>query len=105
MECNKCGVCCKIFIVSLNEQEYKSGKYKLMFPHKPGDFEEAENCGHNILAQKEDKSCFYQEDDVCSIHKDRPICCRRFFCSSKEKDLEGPINMVKDFKKKNNLNS
>lgn len=104
MKCSKCGACCKTIAVSLNEDEYRSRKYKLMFPHKPENFEEAELCGSNLIAQKEDKSCFYLEGNICTIHKDRPQCCRNFFCSSKDKNLAEPIRLIKENKIRCNQN-
>ena len=100
MKCSRCTACCRVLAVSLSEKEYKSGKYRLMFPHKPGNFEEAELCGSNLIAQKKDKSCFYLEENGCKIHKDRPQCCRKFFCKSKSKKLAKPIKIVKEYKSK-----
>ena len=85
MKCAQCGVCCKLFLVNLAEEEYKSGRYKTVFDEFVEEFEEAEMVGANIIEQKEDGSCIYLEDHKCSIHDERPKSCRNFFCDSKEK--------------------
>lgn len=66
-----------------------------MFDEFVEDFEEAELCGTNILAQKEDNSCIYLKDNKCSIHDKRPNSCRNFFCDSKEKRFEKMIKTIK----------
>ena len=84
MKCSQCGVCCKLFVINLNKEEYNSKKYKTVFEefgHFP--WKEAEMIGANLLVQKEDgKTCVYLEDNKCSIHKKRPIVCRNFYCTS-----------------------
>ena len=62
MGCKQCGVCCRLFLINLTEDEYKSGRYKTMFDEFVHDFQEAEMVGANILKQKEDGSCFYLRD-------------------------------------------
>lgn len=101
MKCDQCGECCKLFMINLNEQEYKSGKYKTIFAEFGfvNDFEEVELTGANILAQKEDESCIYLREGKCSIHKNRPQCCRNFFCNSKDlwfKEMIDKINKHKE---------
>jgi len=89
-ECSKCGICCKLFLINLNEVEYKSGKYKTMF-EKFGiieNFSEAKKYGINILSQNKDGSCVYLKNNSCKIYKDRPRLCRIFFCTSKSKKFE-----------------
>lgn len=89
-KCNKCGICCKLFLINLNGAEYKSRRYKTMF-EKFGiieNFSKAKKYGINILAQNEDNGCVYLKNNSCSIYKDRPRVCREFFCTSKSKKFE-----------------
>ena len=89
-KCNKCGRCCKLFLINLNEVEYKSRTYKTMF-EKFGiteNFSEAKKYGMNILAKNKDDSCVYLKNNSCSIHKDRPRACQEFFCTLKSKKFE-----------------
>lgn len=101
MKCAQCGVCCRLFLINLTEEEYKSRRYKLQFDEFEfvDDFEEAELIGANILAQKEDGSCIYLKYNKCSIHKDRPKSCREFFCNSKNKRFKEMIEKIKKYKK------
>jgi Fe-S-cluster containining protein len=100
---NKCfqsGRCCKIFLINLTEEEYKSGKYKTHGSEFgiTEDFKEAEISGANTLEQKEDGSCVYLKDNKCSIHATRPKVCRAFFCTSKEEKFQDMIKMVNEVK-------
>jgi len=83
MLCSQCGVCCKLFVINLSEEEYKSGNYQTQFEEfgLTKDFIEAEFSGANIITQKQDGSCIYQKDNKCSIHKTRPEVCKKFFCT------------------------
>jgi Fe-S-cluster containining protein len=101
MNCIQCGVCCKLFLINLTEEEYKSKKYKTQFDdfELVGDFEEAEMIGANIISQKEDGTCIYQRNNQCSIHKTRPQSCRNFFCTSKDPKFKTMIAKIKDYKK------
>lgn len=97
-KCWACGLCCRLFLINLNEKEYKSGKYKTVF-EKYGiieDFKKAARYGANIIAQKEDGSCFYLKGELCSIHKTRPVVCRKFFCTSKNKDYKEMNRILKE---------
>ncbi len=99
MHCDQCGVCCKLFVINLNEEEYKSKKYKTVFEEFGlVEFREAELIGANLLAQKEDDSCIYLKDGKCSIHHDRPQSCRRFFCDSKDSWFKSMIKKIKKYK-------
>ena len=101
MQCNQCGVCCKLFVINLNEEEYKSGRYKTIFKEFGlVDFEEAELTGANLLAQHEDESCIYLQDGKCSIHEQRPQACRKFFCESKDPWFQEMIEKIKKYKQK-----
>jgi len=102
LTCSQCGVCCKLFLINLNEEEYWSGKYQTVFEEFGlVEFEEAELTGANILEQKEDGSCIYLENGKCIIHKKRPIVCRNFFCDSKEDKFKSMINKIKYNKLRN----
>ena len=97
MKCSACGTCCKLFLINLSEEEYKSKKYRTQFEAfgLVNDFTEAEMCGANIIEQKEDGSCFYLKDGKCSIHDTRPKACREFFCTSKNKKFKDMIDEIK----------
>jgi len=101
-KCFECGACCKLFLINLTEEEYKSGKYKTQFEMFGliNDFGEAERCAANILEQKEDGSCVYLKKGRCSIHQIRPKSCRKFFCTSKNKQFKGMIEKIKKAKLK-----
>ena len=103
MKCSQCGVCCKLFVINLNEEEYKSGRFKTVF-EKFGfvdNFAEAELIGAHLLAQKEDgETCIYLQDGKCSIHQDRPQACREFFCESKEEWCQDMIERIREYKEK-----
>ncbi len=94
MKCSQCGTCCKLFLINLTKEEYFSRKYKTQFKELTKDFEEAELCGANILAQKKDNSCIYLKNNKCSIHSIRPVSCRNFFCDSKEPNFQGMIKEI-----------
>ena len=101
MKCSQCGVCCKLFVINLNEKEYNSGKYNLVFDEFEfvSDFEEAELIGANLIMQKEDgETCIYLIEGKCSIHDDRPQACRDFFCDSKEEWCRGMIRKIERYK-------
>lgn len=98
MECSQCGVCCKLFLINLTQEEYNSKKYKTQFDEFVPDFQEAELTGANILAQKQD-NCIYLKKNKCSIHSYRPQSCRNFFCCSKDEKFKSMIEKIKDFKK------
>ena len=95
--CSQCGVCCRLFLINLNPEEYKSCRYKTQFEEfgLTSDFMEAEMCGANIITQKKDGSCFYLADGKCSIHSARPQSCRNFFCSSKDPEFKTMIEKIK----------
>ena len=100
IKCSQCGVCCKLFLITLTEQEYRSNKYKTEFEEfgLTKAFKEAEMCGANIITQKKDESCIYLENGKCSIHDIRPKACREFFCSSKDPTFKSMIDEVGKFK-------
>ena len=78
MKCEQCGVCCKLFLINLTEEEYKSGKYRLVFDELGDDL----------------------DDGKCSIHADRPNSCRNFFCSSDNPQFKNMISKIKEYKNK-----
>lgn len=99
MKCNQCGVCCRLFVINLTEEEYKSGRYRTMFEGFgiTDDFEEAQLTCANTLSQKEDESCTYLKDNRCSIHENRPESCRNFFCDSKDHRFREMIKKIKAY--------
>ncbi|MFH1832536.1 MAG: YkgJ family cysteine cluster protein [Candidatus Levyibacteriota bacterium] len=97
-KCFQCGLCCRLFLINLTKQEYRSGKYKTQF-EKFGlidDFSKATTCGANILKQKKDGDCIYFKANKCSIHKIRPKVCREFFCTSKSKKFRKMIEQIEN---------
>jgi Fe-S-cluster containining protein len=100
MICSQCGVCCKLFVINLSEEEYKSGNYKTQFEEFGiiSDFKEAGFSGANIITQKQDGSCIYQKDNKCSIHKTRPAVCRKFFCI--DNNFKSMIDKINEYKNK-----
>jgi Fe-S-cluster containining protein len=101
MKCNQCGTCCRLFLVNLTEDEYKSGRYRTIFEEFGivEDFEEAQMTGANILRQNDDGSCIYLKDNKCSIHSTRPESCRKFFCNSKKPEFREMIKKIEKYKK------
>jgi Fe-S-cluster containining protein len=99
MKCSQCGVCCRLFVINLNEKEYASGKYKAISNEFKDNFKEAEMTGANLLEQNEDESCIYLKKGKCSIHSHRPESCRKFFCKSKNKKFGGMIEKINEWKK------
>lgn len=97
-DCLACGTCCKLFLINLNEEEYRSRRYKSSFIE---DFEEAELCGANIIDQKDDDSCFYLKSGKCSIYETRPSSCRNFSCKSENPNFASMIEKIKQERKLN----
>ncbi|MBL7159067.1 YkgJ family cysteine cluster protein [Candidatus Microgenomates bacterium] len=95
-KCSQCGLCCYLFLVNLDEEEYLSGKYKTQLGEFGliNDFHKAAACGANILKQKKDGNCIYLKKNKCSIHKIRPKVCKEFFCASKLKKFRGMIEQI-----------
>jgi len=96
-KCSQCGLCCRLFLVNLDEKEYRSNKYKTQFEEFGliNNFHKAAACGASTLKQKGDGSCIYLEKNKCSIHKIRPEVCRKFFCTSKSKKFKKMIELIK----------
>ena len=103
MKCLQCGICCKLFVMNLNEEEYNSKRYKTVFQEfSHFDWEEAELIGANLLMQKEDgKTCIYLENTKCSIHLSRPKACQAFFCESKEEWCQDMVRIINKEKETN----
>ncbi|KKQ81492.1 MAG: hypothetical protein UT05_C0015G0001 [Parcubacteria group bacterium GW2011_GWF2_38_76] len=99
--CNQCGECCKLFFINLNEEEYRSGKFKTIFDGLEAidDYSSAAECGANFLAKKDDGSCIYLDNSCCSIHKSRPQVCRSFFCDSTEEEYQTMREIIKEAKR------
>lgn len=104
-KCEQCGVCCKLFLINLNEDEYYSGKFQTVNADFGPlvNFTEAESLGLNFLEQKEDGSCFYLKQNGCSIHEMRPQVCRNFFCRTTNPKYAQMVKEIAEFKSKNNL--
>ena len=100
-KCSQCGVCCRLFLVNLTEEEYRSGKYKTQFEEFGliDDFHKGITYGINIIKQKEEGNCIYLKANKCSIYKIRPQVCKEFFCNSKLKKFE---KMIEQIEKKQN---
>lgn len=80
-------ICCRMYDVTLSENEFLSGKYKAR-PVCQAGMEDCRNPGASCvnrlfqLYKKPDGSCVYLDGhDKCSIHPDRPQGCRDFSCS------------------------
>ncbi len=99
--CSQCGICCRLFLINLTKEEYVSGQYDTEFKKfdREKDFGILQQYGGNILSQKKDGSCIYLKNNLCSIHKKRPLSCRDFICSSKIKKFKKMISMIKGRKK------
>ncbi len=84
--CSQCGLCCQLFAINLNQDEYLSGRYETIFQDVATieNFDTAAECGANFLAQNTDGSCAYLVKGKCSIHQHRPEVCREFFCRGEE---------------------
>ena len=97
--CFQCGVCCRLFQINLNKEEYKSGLYRTQLEKFKftGNFVQAEACGATIVKQKNSGACYYLKENKCSIHKIRPQVCRPFFCLSKAKRFESMIVEIKKY--------
>ena len=95
-KCTSCGLCCKLFLINLSEKEYKSGTFKTFFRglKEFNNFNQVKSVGGNILAQKKDGSCIYLENQLCTIHKTRPLVCRKFFCTSKNKKFKEMVKII-----------
>jgi Fe-S-cluster containining protein len=95
-QCEKCGICCKLFLINLSEDEYSSGRFQTVNAEFGSeiDFDLAEECGLNILEQKEDGGCIYLEKNGCGIHESRPQVCRNFFCTGTEPEFAGMRRII-----------
>jgi putative endonuclease len=100
-KCFECGECCKLFLIDLTEDEYKSRDFKTQFDKFDfiEDFNLAKECGANIIEQDSAGSCIYLENGKCSIHQKRPESCKEFFCTSKDKKFKDMIKEINKVKK------
>lgn len=98
--CSQCGICCRLFLINLNQKEWLSDEYKTQLKEffLNDDFNTVRRYGGNILSQKKDGSCIYLKNNFCSIHKRRPQSCKDFFCESTLKKFKGMIRMIKERK-------
>lgn len=96
-KCKMCGLCCRLFYINLNEKEYLSGKYSFIFKDEEiQKFSTALKHGLNILAKKQDGTCVYIENNMCSIHQWRPKVCRQFFCQTKKPKHKKMIDIINE---------
>jgi len=104
-KCNQCGVCCELFYINLNKEEYSSGKFETIFKDfKQFDkFSDIRKYGANILAKKADGGCVYLKNNLCGIHDRRPQVCHNFFCSSKNKKVHSIVSQIKKVKLRSEL--
>jgi Fe-S-cluster containining protein len=95
--CSMCGLCCQLFWINLNEEEYNSRKYLTVFDDIEifDDFTKAKECGANLVKKKNNGDCIYLKANKCSIHERRPVVCKEFFCSGTETKYEKMRNIVK----------
>ena len=95
---NDCGLCCKLFYINLSKAEYESGKFRTIYANLDSidDFDAAEDCGATLLEKKDDNSCIYLKENLCSIHDTRPAVCREFFCTTKEDKFQNMVDIIKD---------
>jgi len=102
--CSMCGLCCRLFLINLNAEEYYSGDYLTVFDYlEPiNDFALASECGANILKQNDDGGCIYLESEKCSIHERRPIVCREFYCTGTETEYAGMREIIAKARDKDN---
>jgi len=103
--CDQCGVCCRLFLINLDEEEYNSGKFETVFDGiaTVKGFDDARECGANFLAQHESGSCKYLVNNSCSIHESRPKVCRNFFCKSDEDEYRMMREAIREEKGANSL--
>ena len=96
--CSQCGICCRLFLINLNQKEWGSHWYKTALKKNcsDDDFNTIQKYGGNILSQKKDGSCIYLNNNLCSVHERRPKACRDFICSSTSKKFKGMISMIKE---------
>ena len=95
--CKGCeAICCKGFKVPLlTEREFLSNKYPIRVVDIPQLKSEVPNAENVIgLAVWEGKSCFFLENNRCSIYNDRPQSCKVYDCR-KDDDFK-----IKEFVKK-----
>jgi len=94
--CSMCGLCCRLFLININEEEYCSGQYLTVFDDIEifDDFSKARECGANLLRQQRDGSCVYLKESKCTIHRTRPAVCRGFFCCGTENKYKEMRNIV-----------
>lgn len=101
LSCSLCGRCCRLFLINLNKKEWESGWYETELEKyiDEKDFKLVQFFGGNILQRKNDGSCIYLINNLCSIHKKRPQVCKDFLCNSTSKKFQGMIEIINSHKK------
>lgn len=96
ISCSRCGLCCKLFLINLTQKEWESGYFKTYFQglSAKDSFKKARSYGGHLLLQKEDGSCIYLQNNLCSIHQNRPQACRNFFCRTKQAKYRGMVRII-----------
>ena len=96
--CVMCGLCCQLFLINLNKDEYYSGEYSTVFDDIEifTDFSKACEYGANLLKKQANDSCIYLKADKCSIHEQRPAVCKGFFCRGKKAKYEKMRSIVEN---------
>jgi len=95
--CAQCGICCRLFYINLTQKEWESETYETQVKASEiyDKFRIVQGYGGNILCQKNDGSCIYLKNNMCSIHTRRPQSCKDFFCTSKAVKFKGMVSMIK----------
>jgi Fe-S-cluster containining protein len=105
--CFQCGICCRLFCININEEEWRSGQFETIVQavDTNEEFSAIEQYGGNILKQKPDGSCMYLNGSLCSIHKKRPQVCREFFCTSNNRKFKDMISFIKKHRENDTIRS
>lgn len=76
-DCKKCGRCCKIFRLPVNNKDNLVKKFEDHFEFKLESYEVEVIFKGN---------CEHYKNGLCSIYEKRPEMCKNFFCKKHVKD-------------------